>query len=1219
MHVSPAKYRPVTFNQTGSGGATNLYMVSDTISNIGAKRANWWSEIEATGGNPTGTFQFRYNLTSDFPAATPECIINVMRGSVPSPANWNYVLTTTIAAAGGANGTITSSLPATLAPNAFILGEPVPVAASTTICSGNTSTLNVSSPTGNVSFNWYSASTGGTLLASNASYTTPVLNSTTTYYVEYFNTLTNCSSVRTPVNVNVNPTPVAAIGLPDSACVGTGQTVSFTGTATGTAAYNWNFNGGTVNSGSGAGPFNVTWNTSGIKTVTLSVTDNACVSNAASSQIAVGDVPTSTFTLPASACENQTINITYTGSSGPNATFSWNFNGANVTSGSGAGPYTLSWSTAGIKNITLTVSDYNCISALTTNTISIDPNPSDPIVSASNTTICQGDSTELTVTNSVAGITYNIFTTLTGGASIGSAPLWVQPGSTTSYYIEAVNNASSCVNGGGRTPITINVNDLPADPVITSTSNTICQGDSTQLTVTNAAAGVTNGVYAVASGGTPIGNAPLYVNPSSASTYYIEATTNASGCKNPGGRIPVNINVNPTPADPVVTVSNAYICSGDSSQLTVANASAGITYNVYTTVTGGVPIGQAPLYVQPASTTDYYVEAVNGATNCYNQAGRTLVTVNVNASPADPIPALSNDSICAGDSTEISVTNPSAGINYLIYTTSIGGTSIGQAPLYVSPANTNSYYIEAVNPSTNCGSTSGRVPISVFVNQLPAAPIPTTGASAVCAGDSTQIIVSNAVAGETYEVYSNATGVSTIGQAPLYVNPSTTTTYYVLAVSNASACTNAGGRVAVTVNVNSLPSDPIPVSDSLAICSGDSTVVSINTPVAGITYNLYLNATGGSPLGILPMNVGPSSTTTFYIEAVNPSTGCVNDNGRTPVFITVNPVPTSASVSVSNDTICSGSSATLTASGSTGGTIVYTFYDGANNPLGNSPLTVNPVSTTTYYLEVSNTFGCIDTNGLQPLTITVSPNPTNPVIAGNQSICEGDSTTLTASSQHAVSFVWTSDAAGTNIISNSPTLTVNPITTTSYYVFATSSFGCSTNQPASASVNVYPVPQVSLTSDAANNSIYIGQSITFTATSGYSTYTFFKDSQQISSGSNNDFSTSTVSDGQLFWVTATNGSCSANSDTIEVNVKPIANAFTPNGDGKNDLFLKGLDLTILNRWGQELYKGRDGWDGTFNGKLVSPGTYFYIVQVKNELDPSSDKVYNGPVTVIGNK
>jgi gliding motility-associated-like protein len=70
----------------------------------------------------------------------------------------------------------------------------------------------------------------------------------------------------------------------------------------------------------------------------------------------------------------------------------------------------------------------------------------------------------------------------------------------------------------------------------------------------------------------------------------------------------------------------------------------------------------------------------------------------------------------------------------------------------------------------------------------------------------------------------------------------------------------------------------------------------------------------------------------------------------------------------------------------------------------------------------------------------------------------------------------------------------------------------------------------------------------------------------------------------------------------------VPNAFSPNGDGKNDLFRVGTvrnminvqEFRIFNRWGQELFYSTDiskGWDGTFKGVKQDPGVYHYMMRV----------------------
>ncbi len=75
-----------------------------------------------------------------------------------------------------------------------------------------------------------------------------------------------------------------------------------------------------------------------------------------------------------------------------------------------------------------------------------------------------------------------------------------------------------------------------------------------------------------------------------------------------------------------------------------------------------------------------------------------------------------------------------------------------------------------------------------------------------------------------------------------------------------------------------------------------------------------------------------------------------------------------------------------------------------------------------------------------------------------------------------------------------------------------------------------------------------------------------------------------------------------NNEDLELE---IPNAFTPNKDGVNDLFViksnKKLDdyeLIIINRWGNKLYESHslsDSWDGKYKGRKCSTSTYFYIL------------------------
>ncbi|MBE9491472.1 MAG: gliding motility-associated C-terminal domain-containing protein, partial [Bacteroidetes bacterium] len=105
-----------------------------------------------------------------------------------------------------------------------------------------------------------------------------------------------------------------------------------------------------------------------------------------------------------------------------------------------------------------------------------------------------------------------------------------------------------------------------------------------------------------------------------------------------------------------------------------------------------------------------------------------------------------------------------------------------------------------------------------------------------------------------------------------------------------------------------------------------------------------------------------------------------------------------------------------------------------------------------------------------------------------------------------------------------------------------------------------------------------------------------------------------VSDSGTYWLLVSNP-CGKDTDSIHidfVNCNPdifLPNAFTPNGDNKNDIFMaKGVNITnfsmyIFDRWGKKLYETvslEDGWDGSFNGRPSPAGIYIWIIQYQSE-------------------
>ncbi|GIV44496.1 MAG: hypothetical protein KatS3mg035_1619 [Bacteroidia bacterium] len=170
-------------------------------------------------------------------------------------------------------------------------------------------------------------------------------------------------------------------------------------------------------------------------------------------------------------------------------------------------------------------------------------------------------------------------------------------------------------------------------------------------------------------------------------------------------------------------------------------------------------------------------------------------------------------------------------------------------------------------------------------------------------------------------------------------------------------------------------------------------------------------------------------------------------------------------------------------------------------------------------------------------------------------ICAGDSTTLTAStSTIGAQINWWNSLSGGILLHTGNTFNTGALfTTTTFYIETESAEGCiNSGGRIPVTVIVNPLPAVTLTSDAINNTIYSNQLVTFTAApSGYDNYEFFMNNNSVQNGTSNTYQTSAIKDGYVIYVIVTEGECKSEvNDSLVIRVIPVANAFTPNGDGR---------------------------------------------------------------------
>lgn len=345
-------------------------------------------------------------------------------------------------------------------------------------------------------------------------------------------------------------------------------------------------------------------------------------------------------------------------------------------------------------------------------------------------------------------------------------------------------------------------------------------------------------------------------------------------------------------------------------------------------------------------------------------------------------------------------------------------------------------------------------------------PTVTVNSGSICSGNSFTISPSGAVS------YSIEGGSSV-------VSPTVTTTYTVVGTS-AQGCYNSI-PVTCTVNVTQTPTISV---NSGAICSGQSFTLA---PSGAATYTYV----GGGPV------VSPTITSSYSVTGSNGS--CISSNTAV-ANVTVNPTPT-ITASVSNPTICAGSSTTLSATGASS----YTW-----NP-GNITSGTTVVTPT-----VSTTYSVVGSNGLcsQTKTVSVQVNSLpNVSISGSSSVCLGNSITLTGTG--AITYTW-------DIGPTTNTISVSPTVTTSYTVTGTNANGCVNSAQKTITVNSIP------TVAASGGTICAGQSFTITP-SGANTYNYIGGGPIVSPTTTSSYSITG---------TSAQGCASSNTAVISVVVNP---------------------------------------------------------------------------------
>jgi gliding motility-associated-like protein len=626
-------------------------------------------------------------------------------------------------------------------------------------------------------------------------------------------------------------------------------------------------------------------------------------------------------------------------------------------------------------------------------------------------------------------------------------------------------------------------------------------------------------------------------------------------------------------------------------------------------VTAGSDPGLTFTYWKDAAATDaltnpatinvsgtYYIKA--GAGQC---ATVKPVVVTILASPTlvvnNPAPK------CAPASVDITLAAVTAGSDAgltLTYWSNAQATQSLTNPKAVTTSGT--YYIKGT-AATGCYSIQ---PVEVVINDKPNFIVndPVTSCAPASADLTAASVTAGSEPGLIFTYWTDAAATNTLANPN---NISQEGTYYIKATSPAG-CTDIK-----PVKVTILPLPNLVVTDPPPVCSPATVDITDPAIVKGsdndLTYTYWKDA--AATIAVTnPKAVNESGT--YYIKGTA-STGCPVIKSIT---VTINPLPVLNTIDPPE--VCTPNTVDITSSSITAGSdagLTLTYWrDASATVVLTNPNIID--KTGQYYIKGVNQYGCVTT---EAVNVVVNPIP-EVTMRAPDSLCIGLSTNIavTFSGQAPWSFQYNDGVQSyfvNNITSQPYLLRVTPTQTTTYTITSVSDRYCTNRNPANNKVTInitYPIPGIRLNSvitTAFTNTELKARTIpSYTYSweprvglNNYSTPTpLFNYGQQVEYKINMVSSAGCVTVDTMTVRVANQTDPDAPCDFF------IPNAFSPNGDGRNDTYfpftinMKEIKFfRIFNRWGELVFETRmfgEGWNGIYKGKPQPSDVYVWTAE-----------------------
>lgn len=676
------------------------------------------------------------------------------------------------------------------------------------------------------------------------------------------------------------------------------------------------------------------------------------------------------------------------------------------------------------------------------------------------------------------------------------------------------------------------------------------------------------------------------VSPTSTTTYYLETSNGVCPVSSLDS---VTVTVSPLPV--LLVTNDTLICEGQSVLLGSTAPEAGVSYQWTPPTDLSNPNIANPL-ATPGQTTSYSLTA--NRLGCIRQetVNVTVTPISVDILSADTIP------ICKGVSVPLAATATPAG-STITWTPNNGSLNTTTGQNVVATPSTATSYIASV---TNAGCVRFDT-VYIGVDSLPwntqLMPADTT----VCQGE--QVLLTSPVyePGDFSQIeflWTPAGGQLTPDSFyNMIVIPPQTTTYYRQAING--FCSRTDSATVTVITVASLSVSP----DEPKICVGDSVQLTV-TSSTPFEYQ-WTPASGLSCADCPNPIASPSATTPYTVEAK--FEGCVVN---VPVTVEVLSPPV---VNTFNSTICLSDAAYLNLGPvNEDWTYAWSSPDDPNFSSTESNPLVAPTQSTDYLVVVDN--GVCPPDSFQA-SIYISENPTL-TITNDTTVCGINNFQLTAqASEPGGTYLWSNGATGPNINVNL-SLGLNEFSVLFTNICGDSLVG---------NITVELLPGIDVEITGADTTVYYQGTVLNLGTTTNLPATQF----EWSNGSTTDTAIITLLNlpSQSIFVTATDAQGCTDTDSLNFEVLEslfaIPNAFSPNGDSKNDTFkvvilgenIAVLSIQVWNRWGQQVYEeknGNIGWKGDQGNNPAPSDVYVYRIAIRKP--DGATVVKSGDVTLL---